>query len=251
MSETPVIQGQYGPASPETFEPDPTPSGIAFCDTPENLVLNCSFETGDFTDWDAQDMASPFFPQTVAGPTYIGYGFFTSAPTDGTVSALNGFDGAGPDTIELGQDVTLISDSIITLQFDYRAAWDMDTFSDGALDRDFIVSVEPPGGGTPMQTTTILTAMGDTIELDTGVITETVDLSAFAGQSVRVNFEWNVPENATGPAFFELDNVSITGGTIGGAATSVPALGGGGMLIMGAVLLAAAALFMRRRKSRA
>ncbi len=37
-----------------------------------------------------------------------------------------------------------------------------------------------------------------------------MSLAAFAGQTVFVRFLWNVPESFSGPAFFQLDNVSIT-----------------------------------------
>ena len=39
----------------------------------------------------------------------------------------------------------------------------------------------------------------------------TVDLSAYAGQAVRVGFAWTVPEYFTGPAGFQIDSVYITG----------------------------------------
>ena len=36
-----------------------------------------------------------------------------------------------------------------------------------------------------------------------------VDLSAFASQSVRLKFVWNIPEPGTGFGFFQLDNVRL------------------------------------------
>jgi len=45
-----------------------------------------------------------------------------------------------------------------------------------------------------------------------GRLSPTVDLARFAGQNVRLALEWNVPETLTGPAWFELDNVSLVAG---------------------------------------
>lgn len=183
------------------------------CTAEPNLIANCSFETGDFTSWVVDDIASPFIPLTVAGPSYIGYGFFTSAPTQGAVSSLTGFDGAGPDTIELGQDVALPGMGALTLEFDYRGAWDLQTFG-ATMDRTFEVHVEPSGGGAPMQTDLILTAATGTLETDTGPLSSTVDLTPFGGQNVRVNFVWTVSEMFSGPGFFELDNVLLSVGAV-------------------------------------
>ena len=36
-----------------------------------------------------------------------------------------------------------------------------------------------------------------------------MNLSDFAGQSVRVSFQWDVPQSYSGPAFFQLDNVFL------------------------------------------
>jgi len=36
-----------------------------------------------------------------------------------------------------------------------------------------------------------------------------VDVTAFAGQDVRLSLEWNIPEFFGGPAFFQLDAISV------------------------------------------
>lgn len=59
-----------------------------------------------------------------------GFGFFASAPTDGRFAALHGFDGNGPGTIRIGQDVTVTADGTL-VEFDYRAAWDLVNFCSG------------------------------------------------------------------------------------------------------------------------
>jgi hypothetical protein len=188
--------------------PFPPPEGGGCGTNPDNAVVNCGFETGDFSSWVTQDLTTPFFPLTVdTGGVYIGYGFFTSAPTEGTFAALTGWDGDGPGEIRVAQDVTLLGGADL-MTFDYRAAWDLATFG-ATQDRTFEVHIEPSGGGPPMQTTTILTAEVGTIETDTGDLQGIVDISPFAGSDVRIAFVWTVPESFTGPAFFQLDNVDV------------------------------------------
>lgn len=189
----------------------PPPPGPLDCNDPGNPLANCGFESGTFASWVPVDAVSPVIAmQVAAGGFYFGYGFFTSAPTEGTQSVVHGFDefGATPTTLELGQDVSIPAGSSATLTFDYRGAWDLQTFG-ATLDRTFEVHIEPSGGGAPMQADTVLTATAGTAVLDTGSMTGNVDVSSFVGQSVRVNFVWTVPQSAVGPGFFEIDNVLI------------------------------------------
>lgn len=179
------------------------------CNAPSNVIANCGFETGDLTGWVSTDLTFPLYPigasATGFDPTY---GFFLVAPTEGGFAATNGFDGNGPGTIELAQDVTLPPD-VSMLEFDYRLAWDYSQGIPATQDRVFSVQIQPTGGGAPLLNADIFTAPVSTpINLDTGNLSGTVDLSGFAGQSVRINFVWWVPEDYSGPAFFQLDNVA-------------------------------------------
>lgn len=177
------------------------------CNTAGNPLVNCGFETGDFSGWVTTDLTTPLFPLMVGGGGIdLGYGFFVSQPTEGSWAALHGFDGDGPGVIQIAQDVSL-PDSTEYLLFDYRGAWDL-TFG-ATQDRLFQVSIGPYGGGVPTQTTTILTAIAGMTVTDTGALNGGIDLSAFAGTSVRVSFDWVVPEAFSGPAFFQLDNVLV------------------------------------------
>jgi hypothetical protein len=166
---------------------------------------NASFETGDFTDWTAQEIAGPFFPLSVGGAGISpGFGFFVSAPTDGSFAVLHGFDGSGPGNIRVSQSFALPADSS-ELLFDYRGAWNL-TFG-ATQDRSFDVVVTS-GGDTVFP---ILTAVAGTIVNDTGSQTASIDLSAFAGSTVTITFDWTIPEASTGPGFFQLDNIRCVG----------------------------------------
>ncbi len=178
------------------------------CNNPSNPFLNCGFEMGNFTSWVTQDMTTPFFALQVGGAGITpGFGLFTSDPTEGTLAALHGFDGDGPGHIRVAQDIAVPGGGL--LEFDYRGGWDLMTFCVGCVDRSFDVLVEPAGGGAPLATVHILTAVAGTFVPDTGDQVGQVNLGAFAGQTVRVAFDWFVPENLTGPAFFQLDNVRV------------------------------------------
>jgi hypothetical protein len=191
-------------------------------------VQNGSFETGDFNGWIAQDIAVPFFPLGVypAGQD-VGFGFFITNPTDGDFSAVAGFDGEGPGTITIAQDLTIPA-GMNGLAFDWMAAWDM-TFG-ATLPREIHLDIEPTGGGGALQSTTLVTALPDTVEFGTGG-PEVVDVSAFMGSDVRISFELEIPEPFVGPGLFELDNVRL-----------VPAPGAAALLGMGALA------FARRRR---
>ncbi|NOY23156.1 MAG: PKD domain-containing protein [Acidobacteria bacterium] len=178
------------------------------CDGTENGIVNGSFETGDFSGWIVTDLSEPFFPLMVMGSgvqTWLG--FFMSTPTDGTFEAFTGFDGNGPGIISLAQDVS-ITPCTSLLTFDYRAAWELSMFG-ATIDRHFRVEVQPDGGGTALQSWMVLTAKAGTLVDDTGNLSEAIDLSAYLNQNIRIVFAWEIPEDFSGPAQFQLDNVHL------------------------------------------
>ncbi len=178
-------------------------------------IRNGSFEAGSFTGWVVNDVPGPYSPFEVllAGSQPSGLFFGCSPreiePTDGLFAAHHGFDGAGPATMRLAQDVVLGACDT-RLAFDWRAGWEMASCSCGATEaRAFYLDVEPLGGGDPLARHVLLIAAPDTDACAVGQ-TSFVDLSAFAGQAVRLSFEWNIPQFATGPGYFELDDVRFT-----------------------------------------
>jgi len=187
-------------------------TGLALAGSPCGFE-NHSFETGDFTGWVTQDLLSPFEPLRVDASTGYepGFGFgWGTAATDGLYTAYHGFDGDGLTSgfpISIAQDVTVHQPG---LSFDWRAAWDMLNFGPPtALDRTFDVVIRPSGGGAELARYNVLVATGATQNLDTGQQTTRINLGAFLGQNVRVSFEWTVPEDFSGPAHFQLDNVCL------------------------------------------
>ncbi len=208
--------------------------------SPLNPIVNGSFETGDLTGWTVKELtpkSNPSLPLGVRGagleypqPQFlvsivplIYLDYFTSAPTDGQWAVLHDFNGDDPATPagsfvnrrELYQEVAL-PPGTTTLQFDYRAAWELFRFG-STQSRTFSVELEPAGGGATLFSQTVLDAPSGTYEEDTdhpsgGVGNYppgNIDLSAFSGQNVRLKFVWNIPEPGTGFGFFQLDNIRL------------------------------------------
>jgi hypothetical protein len=172
------------------------------------LDANLGFELAGLDGWIASDLASPFLSLLVGGAGVTpGFGLFTSAPTEGSFALLHGFDGSA-GTIRVERDLSLPAASSVTLRFDYRAGWDLLNFG-ATQPRTFQVVVEPAGGGAPLQTDVVLVAQVGTLQPDTGDLAGAVDLTPFAGQSIRIAFEWILLESSSGPAFFQLDGVTV------------------------------------------
>ncbi len=182
----------------------------------ENLTLesgcvqNASFESGSLAGWTAVDVRGAFVPLEVAGAgANPGFGMFDTEPTDGDYVFRTGFDGPGPFTITLAQDIA-VGLGTHPLTFNYRAGWTI-LNPTAVLDRTFSVVVRDPSTGAALQTDLLVTAAAQTTNFDTGSLVANVDLSAFEGQTVTLSFEWYVPESNTGPAHFQLDNIRCPG----------------------------------------
>ncbi len=220
----------------------PGPGTPMDCNNADNPVANCGFESM-FDSWVPTDAGMPFLALQTIGAGYTnGFSSFATTPTEGSFVAVNGFDAAGPDTIQLGQDVSIPEGGDATLTFDYRGAWDLQTFG-ATMDRTFEVTIEPSGGGAPMQTDLILTATAGTMVNDSGEMTGMVDVTPFTGQDVRVNFVWDIPENFSGPGFFQVDNVNVA---VEPAAAPIPTLGFFGILLLTGLLLLVGFRFLNR-----
>lgn len=197
-------------------------------------ITNGSFESG-FTGWDVTNMAIPWVhPQQVvgAGHSETGYGFFLTDPTDGNYVHHSTFDGGGPDSNLLSQ--SLLIDETGYLSFDYRAAWRLS----GGSSQDRIFSVNIHDGGDITTFTILSTDFASTLYVpDTGALSATLDLSAWVGSTITMEFEWYVPEYFTGPAAFQLDNIQFTSVAVPEPAT---------ILLLGSGLIGLA--FFRRKE---
>jgi hypothetical protein len=175
------------------------------------VISNGSFESGDNTGWSFSDLSVPFYPLSVTidgnGP---GFGFFSSTATNGVFSAVHGFDGEGPGTIRLFQDIGTVDAFSNLLTFDYRAAWDMLNFGAPSLSRTFTVAIYDSSTFATLASYELLKVDPGTVNLDSGNLSGIINLVSFEGQNVGVSFDFYIPENFTGPAFFQLDNVQLS-----------------------------------------
>lgn len=175
-----------------------------------DIIVNGSFETGDFTGWVVRDLLVTLVRLQVGESGFRPpFCCFTSAPTDESFATFHGFGGLA-GVIEVSQDTLIPAGFGGNLTFDWRAGWNMTTWCDSCTGtRTFNVVIKPAGGGAPLMTKTILSAAPQTQNQDTGPNSGTVDLSTFAGTPIRISFEWTVPETFTGPGFFQLDKVAL------------------------------------------
>jgi hypothetical protein len=175
---------------------------------PANWLANGSFETGDLTGWTALDTGAPVAPWGVFDN--VGGGFFRPyQPQTGCFLAANWFDGEGPMTSILYQDVTVpAGEASLTLEWKDRIEWDLLNYAAGTQDRTYAVLILDP-------VTSDLLAIAHQFALttatvgDTGWVTHAIDVSQFIGQTVRLMFYQEIPEAFTGPAQFELDDVRV------------------------------------------
>ena len=179
-----------------------------------NLIVNGDFETGDFTGWTtAYSGLDPLNDWTVSS----GYtcDWFCMDPPSGYF-AWNGFDGDGPSEFHLYQDVTIPAGIEATLSFTYRFIWDFGFEGVGldALPRHLIVQVRDPLTNAVLATLYSTSTWPTTQSLygDTGWVTITSDVSAFAGSTIRVFFLEIIPEFFTGPAMIGFDNIALMEG---------------------------------------
>ena len=176
------------------------------------LIINGSFETGNFNGWTTTQPANPFRPWRVSGAGQGG-GFpsvHTTQPQNGNFSAWNGFDAGDPVPAQftIFQDVTIPAMNSAQLIWKDRVSWNMRDFPGSTQPRLYQVQIRNPSTGAILQTIYSFTAPQATAG-DTGWKTHTANLSAYAGQTIRLFFLENIPQNFTGPGQFEIDSISL------------------------------------------
>jgi len=176
--------------------------------SPENWLVNGSFETGDFTGWVAIDTDTPFVPWNVATDSASGW-FGPIVPQDGCFVASNGFDGAGPMLSVLYQDLAIPpGEPFLTLEWKDRLAWDLLNYGPPSWSRIYAVLVFDSVTGDLLRVVSFLDTGIGTVE-DTAWVDHSYDLSEFIGQSITLMFYQEIPEPSTGPGQFELDAVKL------------------------------------------
>jgi hypothetical protein len=182
--------------------------------------LNGSFESGDFSGWNVSTVSTggagtPFAPWTVSqagAGGFPGYGITTTSPQAGVYDAWNGFDGAGPMEYRMYQDVTVPSSGLSNLTWKDRTQWN---FCCGAtVGRTYSVQLRNPSTNAVLAVLYTFSTGTTAGYHDTGWLAHGSDLSAYAGQKVRLYFLELIPENFTGPAQIEFDAIILGSGPV-------------------------------------
>ena len=216
-----IITTTYNDADDGTGNPatvNDTADIVAF---PTSIVLNGSFETGDFTDWTVQEVGTPLAPWTVSGAgAGSGFGMQQTAPQDGSFVAWNGFDGTSVTTeFIMHQDVTLPANATATLSWLERIQWDFTLGSTALSSRTHEVELRDPTTDALLETLYSFSTgtQAQNPSGDTGWTSQSVDVSSHAGSTVRLVFRQFIPEPQTGPGQIEFDDIKIDAEATGGA----------------------------------
>lgn len=179
-----------------------------------NLVVNGGFETGDFTGWDVTTNGiGGCDTNWNVGTTGTETGCSSvDSPIEGSFAAYSSFDGAGPQSFILSQDI-LLSDSVESATLSWLQAVRHTIFV--GEPRTFSVNIN----GTAIDTQSFSGFGGDGSWTEFS-IDATDALSAFAGETVTLSFEQFIPDSFSGPAGFGLDAVSLD--VVGGPSDAIP-----------------------------
>lgn len=174
-------------------------------------VANGSFETGNFAGWAVNVIGTPFIPWLVS-PAGLGAGY-SMAPTqpqDMQFDAWNGFDGSAGTWYTLYQDVNVpqFLASPAVLKWKDRVQWNFALTNTATMPRTYAVQLRDLNGAILATLYSFSTGTALVIG-DTGWQTHTVDISAYAGSTIRLWFEETIPESFTGPGQLEVDAVSL------------------------------------------
>jgi len=179
---------------------------------PVELLVNGSFETGSLTAWTAVvDPNRPLRPWTVAGSGGSGYGLAPVSPQDGNYVAWNGFDGSSPLEFRLRQRISLPTNHTVMLRWKHRIQWDFSLGATATQPRQLLVELLAPQNSTVVtQVYSFSTGtQAQNIEGDTGWVSLSADISAFAGNEVDLQFREVIPQSSTGPGQIEFDAISV------------------------------------------
>lgn len=192
-------------------------TGIS-CASPVEVINNGGFETGTFEGWTVINPDEPLCPWGVVPPYPEEDHYFTNVTPEGNYMAFNGFDGANESEFIMYQNVT-IPLGTATLSWKDSISWVLEGMN--AEPRTFEVQIRDPDTNALISTEYTLIVEGlmwdETNTTALPLQSHTVDLSDYAGSTVRLCFVEYVPEMFTGPGHFEIDDISLMVETTSGS----------------------------------
>jgi len=183
-------------------------------------IINGGFETGDLTGWTFAGETSTSYQSKVEGGQFSTstawsnqFGFFTPEQMEGNYSFFSGFDGRVQE-ITLSQNIGIIDVFTQAVAFDVRAGWDLKTYKTQSgyeviEDREIKVIIIDNDTGETLLSQSLFNAVGETIQLDSGFQTVGIGFEELVGKDVTMSFVQNIPQNFTGPALIQLDNIRL------------------------------------------
>ena len=181
--------------------------------TTSGQIANGSFETGDFAGWTVITNGNPYRVWAVTGPGQGGgFSLVPTAPQDGNFVAWNGFDGEGPMSFVLYQDVAISANVAAELTWMDRIQWDFGPGGNATEPRIYEVQVRDPNDDSVLETVFSFST-GTQAQNPTGDTqwqSRSADLSSYAGSTVRLAFFEAIPQSFTGPGQLEFDVVCLT-----------------------------------------
>jgi hypothetical protein len=175
------------------------------------LITNGGFETGNFTGWTTINAPNPFEPWAVTGS---GAGFVDSPLPTATQVTQGSFNAwqtvtSDPGSFLLYQNITIPAGNSVQLRWSHRYQMNLTTYCGGTTScgtATFAVEVLNTSN-VLLQTLYTITTLPDT-NTNTGWTNNVRNLSAYAGQTIRIRFRTTVTESLDGPGRIEIDGVS-------------------------------------------
>jgi Carboxypeptidase regulatory-like domain len=182
------------------------------------LVTNGSFETGSFTGWTVATAGNGWYPWQVTaagGGDGTTGGIQASSPIHGTRDAWTGFccnTTTNPEYIQ--QDITIPTGFLVRMTWSDKIQSNLWEFCNSSNCGSNIWRVQILNtSNVLLQTLYQYTATYQTTNHNTGWVNHVANLSAYAGQTIRIRFSGtyssSIGGNLNGPGRAEVDNVSI------------------------------------------
>lgn len=201
-----------------------------------DLIVNGSFETGNFTGWTFQNPLTIFRPWAVTGSGFGGDdgNGFTPVPTPtivqhGAFSAWNGVTAGTNESFVLYQQVTIPAGQSASVQWIDRYQMNYTQFcgtpGTPCGTAHYFVEITNTAG-TVLQTLLSITTANNS-NTNTGYILRYVNLgTAYAGQTIRIRFRTLVTMSFRGPGQLEIDNVRLHSPAIASPTSAAASIGG-------------------------
>ena len=216
---------------------------VSFSYGQTELLINGDFETAGFANWTnnvgtgTSGCAQPWV-QTASTFPCNGRG-----PVNGTLGAVTAFDGFGPTTYTLSQQITLPA-GITQADLSWAEAY---SFSFGGLTRDFTIDIYDASNSTLLANLFTRNFTGSEFQntLSTQTVNVTAALAALPAGPVTFRVSAFVPQNFTGPAAFTLDDVSLV---VTASQAPVPTLSQWGLILLALVVVSFGVIVLWKRQ---